>query len=201
MLTWAAALLGALVSGFVTFIEEGPEAAMYQFKQAIDFLWQEVDAVLPGIGEAFQGMTNQMQFAIEVIAGAWDWLVGKFESGIDMFGRAAGYIKGLFGAGGDAGIPAIPSDIQNAQEQNMANIQRGGALLSSANTPLASQTSSSITNGATNRTSNKTTNVTTGPITVNTQATDGNQVASAMGNTLRNEMRSAIDENDDGVVA
>jgi hypothetical protein len=201
MFTWLFALVEAFASGFTRLIEEGPEAALHEFSNAVNFLLDEINLVLPGIGDAFRTMTNYIQKSIEDAAAVWDWLVAKIEAGIALFNRASGYVKGIFGSSGDANIPGIPEEIQEAQRQNMANIQRGGALLSSANTPLASQTSSSITNGATNRTSNKTTNVTTGPITVNTQATDGNQVASAMGNTLRNEMRSAIDENDDGVVA
>ena len=43
--------------------------------------------------------------------------------------------------------------------------------------------------------------VNTGPITVNTQATDGQQVANVLGSELKGQFRGAIDDTDDGVIA
>ena len=47
---------------------------------------------------------------------------------------------------------------------------------------------------------NKTTTVQTGPITVQTQATDAQGIAGALGKGLQQELRGAIDEFDDGVM-
>lgn len=199
MFTWLFALIAAFANGVVTLIEKGPEAALYEFAKAIEFLWSEVDRILPGVGEAFNGMTNQMQFAIEVIMSVWDIFMSKIDKGIALFNKASGFVKWLFGSSGEAGIPAIPSDIRAAQAQNATNIARGNSIIAATSTPLASQTSNSIANSS--RTTNKTTNVTTGPITVQTQATDGKQVAAALGSELKGQMRGAIDENDDGVLA
>ena len=41
----------------------------------------------------------------------------------------------------------------------------------------------------------------TGPITVQTQAKDGDEVASALSNNLASHLRGAVDETDDGVAA
>ncbi|MBM6771903.1 hypothetical protein, partial [Bacillus cereus] len=88
----------------------------------------EIDQVLPGIGEAFKGMTAQMQFAMETLSTLWDIFVSKIEKGAAVFTKVAGFVKGIFGGGSDVTVPPIPSDIQAAQAQNMANVQRGNAI-------------------------------------------------------------------------
>lgn len=84
--------------------------------------------------------------------------------------------------------------------QTREAVAAGQQQITVTNTPLAAQTSSSISNSS-SRTVHKTTNVEVGGITVNTQATDGAQVASALNQELGTQMRGAIDQNDDGVLA
>lgn len=66
--------------------------------------------------------------------------------------------------------------------------------------PLSATTSNSITNMS-NSSKSKTVNVETGPITVQTQATDAKGVAEALGKSLKEQMQSANDEFDDGIIS
>lgn len=200
-LAWLLGFVSAFADGFVALIEEGPEAALYKFSESIKFLVGEISGEFPIIGDAFALMGFVIQDTIEKIAALWDWLVVKFEKGADIFSR----ISKWFGKANTVSItggtnPLFgPPDVQKAQAANMANIARGNAIIAATATPLASQTSNSIANSS--RTTTKTTTVNTGPITVQTQATDGKQVAAALGTELKGQMRGAIDENDDGVLA
>ena len=64
---------------------------------------------------------------------------------------------------------------------------------------IGAQTSNSIANS--NKSINKTTTVQTGPITIQTQATDAQGVAGALGSNLNDQMRQASSSFDDGVEA
>lgn len=197
-LAWLLGFVSAFADGFVALIEEGPEAALYKFSESIKFLVGEISGEFPIIGDAFALMGFVIQDTIEKIAALWDGLTGKFQSGVGLFNRVRSTMTGIVSALNpfEAGTPP---DVQQAQATNMANIARGNAIIAATSTPLASQTSSSIANSS--RTTTKTTTVNTGPITVQTQATDGKQVAAALGTELKGQMRGAIDENDDGVLA
>jgi hypothetical protein len=196
-LAWLLAATAAFAGLFVDLIESGPEVALANFTNAINFLVDEFSLKFPKLGLLFESLTVGMQSAIENVAAVFDWLVSKVRAGIELFAKAVSFVDGLHGAipralgisvEGVAPAPATVAGITKAQ-QSLAN----------ANTPLMSQTSSSISNSR--ATTSKTTTVTTGPITVQTQATDGQQVAAELGKSLKSEMRSAIDENDDGVLA
>jgi hypothetical protein len=81
-----------------------------------------------------------------------------------------------------------------------AAVQAGRAAVTNAeSSPLASTTSNAISNTVNNKPVTKTTQVTTGPITVNTQATDGKEVAAALGKGLAAQTKSAVDEADNGI--
>lgn len=68
-----------------------------------------------------------------------------------------------------------------------------------ASSPLASQTSNSIQN---NRTSNsRSTSVQTGDIVIQTQATDAEGIASEASGSLERQLRSTVDNFDDGILA
>jgi hypothetical protein len=80
-------------------------------------------------------------------------------------------------------------------------VSAGKTSLAATSSPIAAQTSNSITNSNTSRTVIKETRVQTGPIKVETQANNGPQVAAALGQELGTHLRGAIDQNDDGVLA
>lgn len=197
-LTWLLAAVDAFATAFGVLIEQGPEAAINSLKDSLGFLLDEVKLVVPGADSAFKFLSENIGGYFRFITDMWSAFIDKVMEGLALTKKIGDYVNGLFGTSGSKS-PALPSDIQSAQDRNMANISRGNSIIAATSTPLASQTSSSIANSS--RTTNKTTTVNTGPITVQTQATDGKQVAAALGSELKGQMRGAIDENDDGVLA
>ena len=196
-LTWLLAATSAFAGLFVDLIESGPEVALANFADAMGFLVEEFSLKFPKLGLVFESLTIGMQSAIEDVAAVFDWLVNKVQAGIELFAKAGSFVDKTHGA-----LPrALGINIEGAAPatETVAGITKAQQALTNANTPLMSQTSSSISNSR--ATTSKTTTVTTGPITVQTQATDGQQVAAELGKSLKSEMRSAIDENDDGVLA
>lgn len=200
------AILMAATEAYGTLIGEtfagGGVEAVDTFSNKIRFMVEEARQLFPTIGITFDAAVWAMTKVIEVVAGAWDAFMARIQFGIDLFMRAKEAVGGLVGSAlgsteANAGAPgALPAGVSATTMFGIAKAQQS---LSNANTPLMSQTSSSISNSR--ATTSKTTNVTTGPITVQTQADDGNKVAAELGKSLKSEMRSAIDENDDGVLA
>jgi hypothetical protein len=80
-------------------------------------------------------------------------------------------------------------------------VEAGRQQIAITNSPIVAQSSNSITNATTNRSSTKQTDVKIDRIDVHTQATDGPSVASALSDHLGTQLRGAIDQNDDGVLA
>lgn len=89
---------------------------------------------------------------------------------------------------------------ERAKAGNAAAAGRAQVAAADAS-PMNQRNSASIANSISNKSTTKTTTVNTGPITVQTQATDGNAVASALGKSLQSELRKANDEFDNGVAA
>lgn len=155
----------------------------------------------------------------------WIELIGQF---LDKFGGIVGIAKAVGGAisgalgaaKGALGIstapkPGEPGSGKNAAGQRVSEegaatgkpgaygvpgMAQGKEQLSAAGSaPLAATSSTAIQNKAV--TQNKNTQVTTGPITVQTQATDAAGIASGIGKALKDQMRGASDEFNDGVAA
>lgn len=203
-LAWLMAASMAFTQLFVDLIANGPEAAIYNFSEAIKFLVSDIAGEFPIVGEAFDTLTSGMQSAIEGVVPVWEWLVEKVQAGIELFAKAVDWIDGMHGAGARwLGIKPLdgsdaPANNPYVDKKTAAAVSAGRQQIAATNSPIASQTSNSITN-QNQRTVSKT--VQTGPITVQTQATDGKQVASALGDELGKQMRYAIDDSDDGVLA
>lgn len=197
----------ALVEAFGTLIGEvfagkGVDA-IDTFSNKIKFFVSEMSSLFPTIGITFAFATTSMQNSIAAVVGTWEWLVSRVQAGIDLFIKAANIITALpravFGVAA-FGAPAAPTPAPTGMTTATAfNITKGQQMLASTNSPLMSQTSSSIANSS--RTTSKTTNVTVQKVEVNTQATDGQQVGQYMSAGLTSALRGAIDEFDDGVVA
>lgn len=203
------AILMAATEAYGTLIGEtfagGGTDAVDTFANKIRFMVDEVSQSFPIVGDVFEFVTSLMGEAIFNVVSAWDWLVSKVQRGIELFVAAKNAIGAVIGNMGKSlgfdgtGQGKAGSLPVGMTVDTMTGITKAQQSLSNANTPLMSQTSSSISNSR--ATTSKTTNVTTGPITVQTQATDGDKVAAEMGKSLKSEMRSAIDDNDDGVLA
>lgn len=185
-------LLGEVFAG-------GGVEAIETFSNKIRFAVDEISQLFPTIGITFDLATKVMQRAIEVVMSAWNHFVSKVEFGIAVFSKVAsvlGDLNKMSITGGANPIFGAPAALPPETAAGVAKAQQS---LANTNTSLMSQTSSSISNSRTNTT--KTTNVTTGPITVQTQATDGQQAAAGFSKSLASEMRDAIDQSDDGVLA
>lgn len=190
-ITWLTAFLVAFGKFFVDLIEQGPEAALKNFADAVQFLVAQISEKMPLVGLVFQFVTGQMTAAIERVVAIWDWLVARVTAGLELFKSGANLIGSILGAGGG------PLSIGLNAAQALA---AGKSSLAATASPIAAQTSNSISNNSP-RNSSRSTSVQTGPITVHTQATDGAQVADALGQELNTQLRGAIDQHDDGVLA
>lgn len=129
----------------------------------------------------------------EGVGSVWDFLTAKVQGFLNLIRGVIGLVKSI--AGGITGtLDAVKSNL------GIGGLTEGKQALGMASaSPISTQTSNSIANA--NRTSSKNTTVSTGPITVNTQATDAEGVAGAIGSSLGQQMRQATDTFDDGVEA
>lgn len=163
------------------------------FQKMWDFGKQAVDGVsgaLSPIGEVFKALSQVITGIIQY----WIDLVGKF---IDKFGGIAGIAKTI--GGGISGFLGAAKDKLGIGEgtAGVPGLLGGQQQLAIAGaTPLAAQTSNSIT-GA--KTSNKSTQVKIDKVEVSTQATDAAGISKSIGDSLGAQMRQAVSNYDDGV--
>lgn len=100
--------------------------------------------------------------------------------------------------------PAMPPKEQvetTARAAVAATVEAGkNAVVAADRQPTNSMTSNSIINNTSNKpTQNRTVQVTTGPITIQTQATNGSEVGAAVGKGIQDHIKQANDEFDTGV--
>lgn len=170
-----------------------------------------------GIASAIQGAFSAMGDAVGAV---WDWLGEKVLSFMGLIERAIALVKAIAGGitgaldsiKGSLGITVEKKDgeAQAVQQngsaaptpaQTMQAVAQGQQQIAMAATnPITSQTTNSI-NNAGPKTTNKNTNVQVGSVVVNTQATDADGVARAVGGTLNNQLRQTVSNFDDGVLA
>lgn len=123
-----------------------------------------------------------MSEAGDFVMGIWDAIVEKVMGVINAVKDGVSKVASFLGFGG-------------ASDAVAAGQQQIGAAASS---PMASQTSSSISNS---RMSSKSTSVQIGKVEVQTQATDAAGISKAIGGTMTAQMRQTVSNFDDGVVA
>lgn len=204
-LAYVTAAVVAFANLFVDAIANGPEVAIRNFSKAIRNLVSDISGSVPIVGAVFGLLTEGMTEGINSVVEVWEWFIDKVSKGIEVFMTALNALKNLSGGAGSVLKFAIPGvgflPTPSFTDKKTADaVQAGKQQIAVGNsTPIAAQTSNSISN--TERTSSRNTTVNTGPITVNTQAQDGPNVASALGQELGSQMRNAIDQNDDGVLA
>lgn len=204
VLAWMIAFWAAQLGFISDLITEGPTAAFANLQQAMVDLLTDIAGRFPIVGDILSHFFGMWQAEIGAVVSAWDWLIEKIQPGIDMLSKAWGWLSKFNSVSITGGTnplfgPPSPSAANPyVDKKTAAAVSAGRQQIAATNNPIASQTSNSITNQS-QRTVNKT--VQTGPITVQTQATDGKQVASALGDELGKQMRYAIDDSDDGVLA
>jgi hypothetical protein len=203
-------IIGEVIQGIINYMKMLWDAVGWVFESIMSVIqiaiagWELLFGTIGnGINQfvsgssVMQGIVSSLQKAFAVAGGAigamWDGLgekvkifINLIKAAFDLVGNVAGKISGfLNGAKATLGITGL------GEGKN--------TLSTASNTPLASMSSSAITNS--NMTSSRNTSVQTGPITVNTQATDANGIAGAIGNSMDNQMRQAVSNFDDGVLA
>jgi hypothetical protein len=145
-----------------------------------------MQAIIGAISSAFETMGQS-------IGAVWDFLSARVSGFIELIMKAVDLVKTI--AGGITG--ALGTVKANLGISGLA--QGKEALAIAGSSPIGAQTSNSIANSS--RSSNRTNSVQTGPITIQTQATDANGIAGALGNSMGQQMRQAASTFDDGVAA
>lgn len=198
-LAWLMAFSIAFTQFFVDLIANGPEAAIYNFSEAIKSLVTDIAGEFPIVGEAFDFLVSGMQSGIETVVSVWQWLVDKVQAGIELFAKAINWFNKANSysiVGGKNPLFGEPD-----AQATTAGVGAARRQIAATSSPLLAQTSASIANSATStRSVSKEVNI-NGPITVQTQAKDGDEVGAALSNNLASHLRGAIDETDDGVAA
>ena len=191
-LAWFTALAAANLGFVADLITDGPEAAFKRLRTALVSLAVDFSGKFPemtGVLTVFAGTVTEQ---IGLVVAAWDWFMGRLDAGAKLWER----LSSLSFSGGDVSVTGPAAQVNPNVDRGA--IERGSAIIAATRTPLAAQTSNSIVNqGARTRT----TNVQIGPVAVQTQAADGQQVAAVLGSTLSQQLKSAIDDTDDAVLA
>lgn len=149
-------------------------------KETFDKLWNQhgMKKFFEFMWEGLKGVWN----LIEMIAGAIGSVITGVLDGIQMAVNAYEKVKSFFG--GD--------------EKTNESVAAAQTALIATNTPLSSQTSTSIQSSNARTSSN---NVSIGPVAINTQATDAKGISEAIGPHFKTQMRNAVNAFDDGVAA
>jgi hypothetical protein len=173
----------------------------------------------PGIVAVFQGIGDKISWVIGLMEKLFGWIgrlggsalkylgeglanapkalseLGKLASNAaDRIGPQPAYA----GAGTVQAVRTAATEAAPAVKTVQA-IQAGQKQVAAATaTHLSSVTNNAITHGAQNTVTKKI-EVKTGDITITTQATDGKQVVTALGDHLAEHVRKAIAQHDDGV--
>jgi hypothetical protein len=195
-ITWLVAMATAWFGFLVDVVTKGPKKAFQSLRESLRGLIADIESRFQKIGIAMQIGLKNGEIAIKSLGAVWDWLVGKIEAGLKLWDRINSF--SFFGGANPVFGPATQGGTMTNPNVDRGAIERGSAIIAATRTPLAAQTSSSIVNqGARTRT----TNVQIGPVAVQTQAADGQQVAAVLGSTLSQQLKSAIDDTDDAVLA
>lgn len=153
-----------------------------------DSLLGDIAEKWPIVGHIVKDIVNDVETSVEMIKAFAGFLFDIFvapEKALKSLKNAFGGVKDFFGFG----------DEETEINKNIA-IGQGSIDLASSS-PLASQTSNSIQNS--NKSMSRSTSVQTGDIVIQTQATDAEGIASEVGGSLQEEMRTTVENFDDGI--
>jgi cytochrome c oxidase subunit IV len=197
-ITWLVAMATAWFGFLVDVVTKGPKKAFQSLRESLRGLIADIESRFPKIGIAMQIGLKNGEIAIKSLGAVWDWLMGKVDAGLAAFEKLSQFLGFSEAKAERKESVLLQSMRQMGITVDQSSIQRGSDVIAATRTPLAAQTSNSIVNqGARTRT----TNVQIGPVAVQTQAADGQQVAAVLGSTLSQQLKSAIDDTDDAVLA
>lgn len=158
-------------------------------------LYEDVVAYLGGQESFIGDLAKKYEWFGDIVEGVVNGIKSSFNSLTELFDDVMNSIPDIAGAFGDA-FGDAKSFLGFGDDEINANLDKAlkvtGAIDSN---PLNGQTSASIVNSQ--QSSNRVNNVTMGATTVNTQATDADGVASAIGANLNNQVSMAIAQFDD----
>ncbi len=180
-------IVGEIVHGLVDLIKE--------FISVVSNPGVLIDEIFKSIMDGVNAVTALIRGAIDSIVNAYN----KVKSAIGFGGGDVSLVSRNINENQNTETKKneIPSNA--AVRQNVLNAQ--DTIRASAISPIASQTSTSLATTSNTKTLNKNTNVQTGPITIQTQATDADGIAGAVGTSMRDQIRQAVGNFDDGVAA
>lgn len=199
--------IGLIYEDFVVFRKGGESAIgdivkkFPELKDMLDLIGQAIDAVTGYFKEMnltpFTALVKVLNVILEVIGAIY---------------KAAKPLVSVIGAVADFAGENIAGNTENRNIADQLNktteennrkrklIQGTASAIGSFDrSSLSLQTPNSISSSSSN--SNKTSNVTTGPITINTQATNSDEIANAFSQNLKKQMDHAQSNYDDGVLA
>ena len=181
------AVVAALGAAFALMYEdvmiflEGGNSMLGRLLEKFPMLAEVAKAVGAAFGLVWDGIKWGGEVVLKILEVIWDiikGIVGSIGSVIGAVLSVAGKAAGLFGG-------SLGSVIGAAQE----------TLATASSSPIASQTSNSISNSQRSRS----TAVNIGEVKVQTAATDANGIARDLGGGLHAQMKQAVNNFDDGV--
>jgi hypothetical protein len=203
-------IIGDIINGLIDTVKELWGAVSWVFNSILSILQISVagwgilwDTVSEGFASFVQGSTGlqtilgaitaAFQMAGQAIGAVWDFLGERASSFLDIVRTiynvvklvAGGFTKTLDGVKASLGIGGLP--------------EGKDALATASTADINTQTSNTIANSS--RSSSKTSNVTVGTVNVQTQATDAEGIAGAIGDSMGQQIRQASSDLDDGVRA
>jgi len=165
-----------IVGKILHIIEETIKNIVKNFWTTVGVVNAVFDALLQGgqiVNNIFQGVVSIIKSALLEVMNA-----------INIITNAYNKVKSVLGFGGNTNV----------------NIKAGQDALSVAsNNPLGSQTSNSINSNS--RINHRATNVSVGDVTIQTKATDAQGISRSFSENLDTQMRQAVNNFDDGVMA
>lgn len=166
-----------------------PFAAIAEFNVRTDAAVQKLLDSFPGLRDAVGSVKLAFTSAGDAIAKAWQSVVQLVTGAIStLMSGVRNVLSTISSIGGLFGQTSV------TVRQDLAAGQ--SSLAAAATSPVASVTSSAISN---QRTINRSTTVQIDRVDVNTQATDAQGVGESIGGVLQSQMRQAVNNFDDGV--
>lgn len=180
----AGVLVAALATAFALLYED-----IVTFMEGGDSMIGQILNRWPVIGDVVRGIVEAFQMLWDIGVGLRDFMILLWDDPAAAFQKFFDFvlngIKSLVGM-----VPGL-SSVMDALGMGKQQLAAAGG------TPLASTTSNSISNGA----RSSSTSVQIDKVEVQTQATDAAGISKAIGGTMNQQMKQAVNNFDDGVLA
>lgn len=155
--------------------------------------------IMPYVEPIFAWLGKAARFVGEVFGivarGIWDTWGSMFDAFVERLTQIIAWVRTLMGLveGARSKLDSLRPGARGAPAEGV--LAGRGMLAASRDNPMAAQTSGAV--GA--RSSSRTSNVKIDKVEVQTQATDADGIAKAVGGSLQSEMRRTTAQVDDGV--